>query len=111
MIRTYLGEFEELVLLTTAALSGNAYSVLITHEIIKQTARPARLNQVHSALQRLEEKSMISSIMGEPTSERGGRRKRIYKITALGKQALRDAQSTRSHLWSLVPSSVKLSKA
>ncbi len=111
MKRNYLGEFEELVLLITASLDENAYSVMITHEIIAQTSRSVRLNQVHTALQRLEEKGMIRSRMGEPTAERGGRRKRLFKITAFGKQALRAAQSTRKHLWSLVPASVKLSQA
>ncbi len=111
MKRNYLGEFEELVLLTTASLDGHAYSVLLTHQIIKETGRKVRLNQVHIVLQRLEDKGMISSKMGEPTSERGGRRKRIFKITAFGKQALRDAQATRNHLWSIIPASVKLKQA
>jgi PadR family transcriptional regulator PadR len=111
MKRIYLGEFEELVLLVTATLDGDAYSVLIAHQIIKQAGRRVRLNQVHNALQRLEEKGLVSSRMGEPTSERGGRRKRLFKITAFGKQALRDGQSVRKRLWDLLPASVKLSQA
>lgn len=103
MKRAYLGEFEELVLLTVAVLSGRAYGVAITHEIIRQTGRPARLNQVHAALQRLEDKGMVTSKMGEPTAERGGRRKRIFSISAYGQQTLSDIQAVRNHMWSLLP--------
>jgi DNA-binding PadR family transcriptional regulator len=85
----------------------NAYGVSIMHEIIQQTQRATRLNQVHASLQRLEDKGMIRSRMGDPTPERGGRRKRIFTITAYGQQALLDIQAVRSRLWSLVPSSMK----
>ena len=107
MKRTNLGEFEEIVLLTVARLEDSAYGVNITHEIIEQTDRSVRLNQVHASLLRLEEKGMVSSKMGDPTPERGGRRKRIFKITAFGQQTLADIKEVRSHLWSLLPSHIK----
>lgn len=107
MKRTYLGEFEEIVLLTVVLLEGNAYGVAITHEIIEQTGRSVRLNQVHAALQRLEEKGMVNSRMGEATAERGGRRKRLFTITAYGEQTLLDIQSVRSQLLNLLPRSLK----
>lgn len=111
MKRTYLGEFEEIVLLFVALLEGEAYGVNITHEIIRQTERAVRLNQVHASLQRLEEKGMIDSKMGDPTPERGGRRKRIFTITAYGRQTLQDIQALRSSIWSMLPSSIKTSEA
>ena len=111
MKRTYLGEFEEIVLLFVALLEGEAYGVNITHEIIRQTDRAVRLNQVHASLQRLEEKGMISSKMGEPTPERGGRRKRIFTITAYGRQTIQDIQALRSSIWSMLPTSIKTSEA
>jgi PadR family transcriptional regulator, regulatory protein PadR len=101
MKRYYLGEFEEVVLLTVAVLEENAYGVTITHEIIEQTGRDVRLNQVHSALQRLEDKGMVRSKMGNATEERGGRRKRLFTTTALGKRVLTDIQQVRQHLWNL----------
>lgn len=104
MKRVYLGEFEEIVLLLVAALNGEAYGVNITHEIITQTERDVRLNQVHASLQRLEEKGMIESTMSEPVAERGGRRKRLFKITAYGKLTLHEIKDMRAHLWNLVPS-------
>lgn len=107
MKRTYLGEFEEIVLLVVAMLEGTAYGVNITREIVLQTGREVRLNQVHASLHRLEEKGMIVSKMGEPTPERGGRRKRVFSITAFGINTLRETQTVRSNLWTLLPASIK----
>ena len=101
MKRYYLGEFEEVVLLTVAAFNDNAYLITITHEIIGETGRDVRLNQVHSALERLEEKGMLKSKMGSATAERGGRQKRLFTITALGRRVLTETQQTRRHLWHL----------
>jgi PadR family transcriptional regulator, regulatory protein PadR len=101
MERKYLGEFEEIVLLVVSALNENAYGVTITHELTEQTGREVRLNQVHSALQRLEEKGMVRSKMGGATSERGGRRKRMFTTTALGRRVLGDIQEVRQRLWNL----------
>jgi len=100
MNRAYLGEFEEIVLLTVAALDGTAYGVILTHEIAEQTGRAVKLNQIHSALQRLEEKGMVRSDMGEPTAERGGRRKRLYSLTAYGQRTLQQVREVRENLWS-----------
>lgn len=107
MKRSHLGEFEEIVLLIVAMLEGNAYGVSIAHEIIAQTNRDVGLNQVHASLQRLEGKGMVASKMGDPTRERGGRRKRLFNITAYGRQTLIDIQTVRASLWNLLPSSVK----
>jgi PadR family transcriptional regulator PadR len=107
MKRTYLGEFEEIVLLTVVMLEGNAYGVAITHLITEQTNRSVRLNQVHAALHRLEEKGMLTSHMGESTAERGGRRKRLFTITAYGEQTLLNIQAIRSQLMSMLPRTLK----
>ena len=107
MKRTYLGEFEEIILLMVAILGETAYGVNIMHEIIVQTNRSVRLNQVHASLQRLEEKGMITSRMGEPTPERGGRRKRLFTTTAYGQKTLVEIQQLRASLWNSVPMSIK----
>lgn len=108
MKRTYLGEFEEIVLLTVAVLEGGAYGVAITHEIIEQTGRSVRLNQIHSALERLEDKGMLKSEMGEPTAERGGRRKRLFTVTAYGRRTLQEIQEVRVSFWSRLLNPLKL---
>lgn len=109
MKRVYLGEFEELVLLSVAMLHENAYSVQITHTINEQADRDVRINQVHASLQRLEKKGMVVSRMGEPTAERGGRRKRLFSITSYGHQVILNIQHLRNTFWNLMPDHLKLS--
>jgi PadR family transcriptional regulator PadR len=99
MKRSYLGEFEEIVLLAVAVMDGQAYAVSVMHDIIEQTGRDLRLNQVHSALQRLEEKGMVKSTLGEPTAERGGKRKNIFSLTAYGQRTLQEIQQVRLSFW------------
>jgi DNA-binding PadR family transcriptional regulator len=106
MKRTSIGEFEEIVLLITALLEEDAYGVTITQEIEKQTARKVGFNTVHTTLQRLEEKGLIASKMGGATAERGGRRKRYFRITALGSRTLRELKELREKLWKVLPAKV-----
>lgn len=103
MRRTYLGEFEELVLLMIAILDGDAYGVTVSQEIEQQAGRVVTFGAVHNTLIRLEEKGFVTSEMGGATTERGGRRKRLFKLTALGKTALTDIQLLRNKLWNLMP--------
>ncbi len=100
---TNLGEFEELVLLTIAALVNDAYSVGICDELEKRTGRAVKLGVVHAVLNRLEEKGYVKSALGEATSVRGGKRKRFYTITSAGKAALLKSKEVRDQLWSLIP--------
>src|SRR6185369_5323034 len=103
---TNLGEFEELVLLTIASLVNDAYSVAICDEVEKNSGRSAKLGVVHSVLNRLEEKGLIKSTLGEATKTRGGKRKRFYTLTIPGKSSLVRAKSMRDQLWDKIPSLV-----
>ncbi len=100
---THLGEFEEIVLLTIAALINEAYSVAICDELSKHTGRHVKLGVVHAVLNRLEEKNFVKSKLGEVTSTRGGKRKRYYTVTAAGKTALVKSKEMRDELWSRIP--------
>jgi len=100
---THLGEFEEIVLLTVAALLNEAYSVAISDELSKHTGRSVKLGVVHAVLNRLEEKNFVKSKLGEATSTRGGKRKRYYTITMAGKAALVKSKEMRDELWSKIP--------
>ena len=102
MSRIYLGELEELVLLMVALLNDEAYGVTITKELEKQTSREISISAAHSVLHRLEEKGFVKSKMGGASDERGGRRKRLFKISAYGRQTLEDLQNTRNTIWSLM---------
>jgi DNA-binding PadR family transcriptional regulator len=99
----YLGELEELVLLHIGILYPSAYGVAVMDEIETQTGRQIHISAVHSVLSRLEEKSLVRSSMSDPTDERGGRRKRIFTLTAAGKRALEDAHEMRNHLYRRIP--------
>jgi DNA-binding PadR family transcriptional regulator len=103
---TNLGEFEELVLLTIAALMEEAYSVAICDELSNHTGRAVNLGVVHAVLNRLEEKGLVESQLGEPTKTRGGKRKRFYQLTIPGKAALVRAKAIRDQLWDKIPSMV-----
>lgn len=103
MGRPYLGEFEELVLLTVAVLEGQAYGVTIAAELKQRTSRTISLSGVHIALYRLEGKSFVRSELGGATTARGGRRKRLFTITAAGKQTLTDMREVRNELWNAIP--------
>ncbi len=99
----YLGELEELVLLTVGILYNQAYGVALMDEIEKQTGRSLNISAVHAVLKRLEEKGLVNSRLGEPTSERGGRRKRIFTLTAAGKKSLEQANEMRNQLFNQIP--------
>lgn len=100
---TYLGEFEEVVLLTIGVLHEEAFGVAIKLEMESRTGRKPSIGALHSALNRLEKKGFINSHEGGATKVRGGRRKRFYTITASGKQALITAHDLRSEMFKLIP--------
>ncbi|QIP14203.1 PadR family transcriptional regulator [Spirosoma aureum] len=103
MKRTFLGEFEEVVLLVLAACRGEAYGVIIWEQLQQQTGRSITISAVHATLYRLEEKGYLSSQLGGATAERGGRRKRFFALTALGSKALLEIQAMRQQLWQAIP--------
>lgn len=103
MKRTFLGEFEEIVLLTVAILGEEAYGVTITQELEQKTGRSVGFSTVHTTLQRLEEKGFLTSQMGGATAERGGRRKRFFTVTAAGRKALVEVKQVREELWGALP--------
>lgn len=103
MQRVNLGEFEELVLLLVAILSGEAYGVLVMEEIEKQTGRSVNISAVHAALRRLQDKEFVKSDWSVATAERGGRRKRLFTITQSGQLALNKLKETRNRLWDQIP--------
>ena len=102
MKRTNLGEFEELVLLIVAILSQEAYAVSVKAEMDMHTKRHVKISSIHLALYRLEDKGYLSSEFGGATAERGGRRKRYFKITRQ-RNALASTKELRNYLWELIP--------
>jgi DNA-binding PadR family transcriptional regulator len=103
MSKYQLGEFEEIVLLTVAILSGEAYGVSVIDEIEKRLKRKVSLGAMQTSLRRLEEKGFLKSELGEATKVRGGKRKRFFSLTNLGKKALKESKEQRLGLWNAVP--------
>jgi len=98
-----LGNFEELVLLLVGVLYEQAYSVNIVAEYEKQTGKKINVSAIHTVLYRLEEKGFLESRLSESTSERGGKRKRIFYLTPYAVQALDELASLREQLRYQIP--------
>ena len=103
MNRLNLGEFEELVLLIVAIRNNDAYGVSVREEILEQTGRKINISAVHTALDRLEKKGMVESYLGGATQKRGGRRKRLFNITAYGAKAVAYTRELRNSLYDQIP--------
>ncbi|HEX9761136.1 MAG TPA: helix-turn-helix transcriptional regulator [Candidatus Acidoferrales bacterium] len=84
----YLGEFEQIVLLALLRVGPDAYGVPVRQEIERRTGRDITLGAIYKTLRRMEEKGYVASREGEPTAERGGRRKKFYRLEPLGLRAL-----------------------
>jgi PadR family transcriptional regulator, regulatory protein PadR len=83
-----LGTLEQIVLLAVMRLDTEAYGMTIRDEIQRRTGRRISFGAVYVTLQRLESKGFVTSWMGEPTAERGGRAKRFFRVSAAGRRAL-----------------------
>lgn len=94
-----LGEFEELVLLMVAALHGEAYGVSILENLELRLQKRMNISAVHVALKRLEDKGFLKSKFGGISAERGGRRKKFYVVTALGRRILDETYALRAGLY------------
>jgi DNA-binding PadR family transcriptional regulator len=99
MAKRSLGEFEQLVLLAILRVGEEAYAVPIIREIEAQAGRKASHAAVHVALRRLEEKGLVSSRLGEPTAERGGRGKRYYEVLPEAERQLRESRQALLKMW------------
>lgn len=103
---TYLGEFEELVLLTVGILYDDAHGISVQKELENQSGRKPMISAVHKVLVRLEDKGFLTSTLGGATTERGGRRKRLYEMTQAGKNALSASRELRNKMWDSIPQMV-----
>lgn len=98
-----LGEFEEVVLLTVAILHGEAYGIAIIEEMERRLDRKVSIGSLQTVLRRLEKKGYLKSEFGEATQVRGGKRKRFFEMTQLGKAVLQETKEQRLGLWSAIP--------
>jgi PadR family transcriptional regulator PadR len=99
----YLGEFEIMILLALMRLGDEAYGVPISREIEQCSGREVALGSVYAALERLEERGLVASTLGDPTAERGGRAKRYFRVTESGLREVRQTRRALVNLWSGLP--------
>ena len=102
MARKLLTDFELMLLLAILRLNDGAYGVPIAREIETTTGRRVVLGAAYTALDRLEERGLVSSTIGDPTPERGGRAKRYFSVTSRGLRAVKDTQRALTALWANV---------
>ena len=103
MGRLGMGDFERAVLLAIMHLRGEGYAVSSGDEIERRTGRRVSLGAIYATVDRLEKKGFVTSTLGEATEERGGKRKRLYKILAPGRRALNDAMVIAEKMWAPIP--------
>ena|SRR6516225_2931322 len=101
--RSYLGELELMILLALVRLGDDAYGVPISKELLELAGREVALGSVYAALDRLERKRFLTSKMGDPTPERGGRAKRFFRVTPAGLRALKTTRTALINLWRGIP--------
>ena len=102
-----IGEFEELTLVAVLALGEGAYGVSVQELIERETRRDVTLGAVYAALDRMERKGYVRSTLTEPTAARGGKRRRVFAVTAAGLRIVREARRAREALWQSVPRVVR----
>jgi DNA-binding PadR family transcriptional regulator len=101
--REQLGSFELMVMLVLIRLGDNAYGVPICEELENRTGRDVAVGSVYAALERLQDKGFVTSELGEPTAERGGRAKRYFHVTGRGLKEVRETQRSLVKLWNGLP--------
>ncbi|MEQ8473986.1 MAG: helix-turn-helix transcriptional regulator [Marinoscillum sp.] len=100
---TNIGELEEVILLIVANLFDNAYGIEIKKEVEEKCNRTITISTVHNVLQRLQEKNFLESRYSDPTPERGGKRKLLFRVTEAGQGALENSREMRESLWKTIP--------
>ena len=98
-----MGEFERATLLAVARLGEQAYGMALRQELEKRLMRSVSIGAVYTTLDRLEQKGLVVSWLGEPTPERGGRAKKYFKVEAPGIDALRQSKEVSDSVWALLP--------
>ncbi len=98
-IMKLLSSHDEILLLAILRLKDNAYGMTIRREVSQATGKNWSIGAIYDPLYRMEKKGLLESFLSEPTKERGGRSKRIFKISKKGIEALLEHTKTRENLW------------
>jgi DNA-binding PadR family transcriptional regulator len=102
-----LGEFEQLVLLAIVQLGTDAYGMTIRRQIEDRTGRSVSIGALYTALERLERKGYVVSTMTDPTPQRGGRAKRMFRLQRTGAEALKRSRDVLTRMWAGISQDLK----
>lgn len=105
-----LGEFEQLVLLAILQLGAGAYGMTIRRRIEDRTGRSVAIGALYTSLERLERKGYVASTLSDPTPQRGGRAKRVFRLERAGAAALRRSRETLARMWAGVSADLKVDR-
>jgi len=108
MVNATLGTLELTVLLAVARLGDDAYGLGIRRDVSTRMRRDYSVGAVYTTLQRLQEKGFVSSITTDPLPVRGGRSRRQFRLTAVGRRALRNAQRVAASIWDAAGTATRL---
>ncbi len=100
MTKKFISRSEEYILLAIVRLRKGAYGVAIRNRLKQDTGETWAFGAVHVMLSRLEKKGLLESYLAEPTPQRGGRSKRIYTMTSLGRQTMEQIKKVQDRVWS-----------
>ncbi len=103
MARSLLTDFELMILLAVLRVGEEAYGAAIAREIEDIGGRNVMLGALYAALDRMERNDLVVSTFGDPTPQRGGRAKRLFRVTPRGLRAVKETQRALVALWSGVP--------
>jgi DNA-binding PadR family transcriptional regulator len=106
-----IGQLELIVLLTVARLGDDAYGLAVRRDVSQRTGRDYSIGAVYTTLQRLEDKGLLRSKATDPLPVRGGRSRRLFKLTAAGARAMREAERVAASVWAGIPSTIRLEHA
>jgi DNA-binding PadR family transcriptional regulator len=98
-----ISRIEEIILLSIWRLQDDAYGITILEEVVKATGKTWLTGSIYASLSRLLKHGLVVSVEGEPTAERGGRRKIYYKLTPEGQRALIAIRRVNSMIWTDLP--------
>ena len=101
--RSYLGEFELMILLAVIHLGEEAYGVPISRELESHRRRGVSVGSVYAALERLDAKGLVVSSLGDPTPERGGKAKRYFRVTRAGLLQVQETRRVLQKMWHTLP--------
>jgi PadR family transcriptional regulator PadR len=101
--RAYLGELELMLLLAIIHLGDDAYGVPIARRLEIESRRSVSIGSVYAALERLETKGLVTSSLGDPTPERGGKAKRFFRVTREGLRQVQETRRVLTKLWQALP--------